>query len=73
MVNAKNMPKGNLKKIELWQCPKCEGFIKDFPALSRRDNKTEICSDCGVKEALSDYYGSLKGGKKNGNKKSNNS
>jgi hypothetical protein len=24
-------------------------------ALSRRDNKTEICSPCGGKEAMDDY------------------
>ena len=37
-------------------CPKCkrENVMK-FPALSRRDNKTEICSDCGTSEALSDH------------------
>jgi predicted RNA-binding Zn-ribbon protein involved in translation (DUF1610 family) len=44
-------------------CPTCGGWIpnNDTPgayrgALSRRDNKTEICSDCGLKEALEDYY-----------------
>lgn len=25
------------------------------PALSRRDNKTFICGDCGVEEALADF------------------
>jgi hypothetical protein len=25
-------------------------------ALSRVDNKTEICSDCGTSEALEDYF-----------------
>ena len=44
-------------------CPRCEGWIPNnarpgaYPgALSRRDNKTEICSDCGTAEALEDYY-----------------
>jgi len=27
-----------------------------FPALSRRDNKTDICGDCGQVEAMEDYY-----------------
>lgn len=43
-------------------CPSCNGFIPNnetpgaYPgALSRRDNKTEICSACGVKEALEDF------------------
>jgi hypothetical protein len=40
-------------------CPRCHGFIPsnerpgEYPgALSRADNKTEICSDCGTEEAL---------------------
>ena len=28
--------------------------MSEYPALSRRDNKTEICSDCGIREALAD-------------------
>jgi hypothetical protein len=43
-------------------CPKCQGFIPNnetpgaYPgALSRRDNETEICSACGVAEALEDF------------------
>lgn len=42
-------------------CPKCQGFIPNnetpgaYPgALSREDNKTEICSECGVKEAFAE-------------------
>lgn len=44
-------------------CPRCEGFIpnNDTPgkypgAISRLDNKTEICSGCGQDEALEDFY-----------------
>lgn len=43
-------------------CPKCSGYIPNnvtpgaYPgALSRVDNKTEICSECGVLEAIDDY------------------
>ena len=39
-----------------WDCPRCQKSTFDFPAISRRDNKTEICSDCGVSEAMADYY-----------------
>jgi ribosomal protein S27AE len=39
-----------------WKCPRCQQVINDFPATSRRDNKTEICSQCGVAEAMADYY-----------------
>ena len=40
-----------------WECPDCKDTVTDFPALSRKDNETEICSDCGTREALEDYYG----------------
>ena len=33
-------------------CPKCHNYIVGHPALSRVDNRTEICSDCGLLEAL---------------------
>ena len=43
-------------------CPLCGGPIpnaldegKYAGALSRRDNKTEICSSCGVMEAIEDF------------------
>jgi len=34
------------------KCPICEQSYNDHPARSRKDNKTEICPDCGVLEAL---------------------
>lgn len=42
------MKKSNGVKI----CPSCGKKYKGFPSLSRRDNKTEICSDCGLAEAM---------------------
>ena len=36
-------------------CPKCKKEFNGYPAISRRDNKTKICSDCGTREALKDY------------------
>jgi hypothetical protein len=45
-------------------CPTCDGQIpnNETPgaysgAISRKDNKTEICSACGTKEALADFFG----------------
>ena len=38
-------------------CPRCKKEYSEFPALSRADNKTDICSDCGVREAMADYFG----------------
>lgn len=36
-------------------CPECKQFyFEKTGALSRRDNKTEICSSCGYKEAVED-------------------
>ena len=36
-------------------CPKCGGPMGGYPAISRKDNQTEICSTCGLKEALEAY------------------
>lgn len=44
-------------------CPRCSGYIPNdvspgaYPgALSRTDNKTEICSECGTLEALEQHF-----------------
>lgn len=37
-------------------CPMCSEPFFEYPALSRRDNKTEICSNCGQNEAMADYF-----------------
>ena len=36
-------------------CPICGKMYSERPALSRKDNQTEICPDCGMREALEDY------------------
>lgn len=43
-------------------CPLCQGYIPDNKrpgshpgAISRVDNKTEICSTCGTLEAITDF------------------
>lgn len=33
-------------------CPRCGNEYSDPPALSRVDNNTSICPDCGMREAL---------------------
>lgn len=45
-------------------CPRCGGGIPNnvdrgkYPgALSRSDNRTEICSGCGTDEALTQIFG----------------
>lgn len=42
-------------KILPWECPRCGKTVTDYPALSRRDNKTNICSQCGTDEAMLDW------------------
>lgn len=34
-------------------CPKCKETYLGYPAISRVDNETEICQECGQREALS--------------------
>lgn len=38
------------------KCPMCGGLLGAHPALSRRDNSTEVCSACGTREAMDDYF-----------------
>ena len=33
-------------------CPKCKRRYSGYPAISREDNKTNICPSCGQREAL---------------------
>jgi len=40
---------------QMSKCPRCEKTYEGYPSLSRRDNKTDICSDCGTVEAIEDY------------------
>lgn len=35
-------------------CPKCGKHYHDAPALSRENNETLICPDCGTREAMED-------------------
>ena len=37
-----------------FDCPRCDLSTTQYPALSRRDNRTDICSSCGVLEAYED-------------------
>lgn len=38
--------------IRMAVCPLCERTYHGVPALSRTDNKTLICPDCGTRQAL---------------------
>ena len=43
------------KKWHNRECPRCKKKFSGYPALSRVDNETEICSDCGVEEAIEQF------------------
>lgn len=51
-------------KLDQHTCPRCLGGIPNdyqrgeyIGAMSRTDNKTEICSDCGQMEAIEEFAG----------------
>ena len=44
------MKRNNVIRISV--CPRCGHTYREPPALSREDNKTLICPDCGTREAL---------------------
>jgi hypothetical protein len=57
-----NRPDLDVSEAMKHKCPTCLGFIPNNDrigeysgALSRRDNKTEICSACGGREAIEDW------------------
>ena len=40
---------------DIEKCPKCgDDMQRPRVAVSRRDNKTIICPDCGLREAMAD-------------------
>jgi hypothetical protein len=58
------MERAGIKMSEQFKCPTCSGYIPNNEnigayagAISRKDNKTEICSACGTKEAMEDFFG----------------
>lgn len=46
--------------IRIRKCPHCGAKYEGYPAISRRDNKTPICPDCGTREALESIGVSVK-------------
>ena len=41
------------------KCPICGKYYIGQGAISRIDNKTEICTDCGVNQAMYDFINFL--------------
>ena len=46
---------GECKLIEIQHRSKCKKEFTEYPALSRVDNETEICPECGAREAVEVY------------------
>ena len=44
------MKETNITRIKI--CPRCGQVYHEPPALSRIDNQTLICPDCGTRQAL---------------------
>lgn len=52
-VARKDIPVDYIKWVmKVYDCPLCGRKYAGYPAISRKDNETEICPDCGTKEAL---------------------
>lgn len=49
-----------MQRCDIRKCPRCSKYFAELPAISRKDNKTEICSNCGTEEAL-EAFGIEKG------------
>jgi len=43
-------------------CFQVKTYDEDFPALSRRNNKTHLCSTCGQREAMAEMYAAVNQG-----------
>lgn len=50
-----NKPPEDAGKI----CPACDRIFKGHGAVSRKDNRTEICPACGAEEAIDALQGAL--------------
>ena len=40
---------------EFYKCNRCGNYFIGEPAVSRKDNKSEVCSKCGIEEALENF------------------
>ena len=49
-----------MEELGIKICPICGNEYTEHPAISRKDNITEICPACGTKEALGAFFESKK-------------
>lgn len=45
-----------MEELGIKICPICGNEYTEHPAISRKDNITEICPACGTKEALDAFF-----------------
>lgn len=45
-----------MEELGIKICPICGNEYTEHPAISRKDNITEICPACGTKEALDVFF-----------------
>lgn len=51
-ITAGGAQKERRESMNKRRCPICGREYSDHPAISRADNETEICPDCGSRQAL---------------------
>lgn len=51
--------KETINQKQIRSCPKCGREYIVAPAISRKDNKTEICPNCGLIESLENFQSHL--------------
>lgn len=44
-----------MEELGIRICPICGNEYTEHPAISRKDNETEICPKCGMIEAIDDF------------------
>lgn len=58
IATCKDLGHRNFKVYPI--CPICNEIYDGYPAISRKDNKTKICPNCGVGEAFLDFCDNYK-------------
>jgi RNA polymerase subunit RPABC4/transcription elongation factor Spt4 len=51
-----------IKTPSIKTCPICHTRYRGYPALSRTDDKTPICPNCGTKQAIAAFLQAKVGG-----------
>lgn len=44
-----------LDRAETWHCPKCGYQSLEYPGLIKADEKTKVCTECGVSAEIKEY------------------